>query len=29
MTVTDVRKDPEGLTMTLEAEFEASPDRVW
>jgi uncharacterized protein YndB with AHSA1/START domain len=29
MTVTDVRKDPEGLTMTLEAEFDASPDRVW
>ena len=29
MTVTAVRKDPEGLTMTLEAEFDASPDRVW
>ena len=29
MTVTAVRKDPEKLTMTLEAEFEASPDRVW
>jgi uncharacterized protein YndB with AHSA1/START domain len=29
MTVTDVRKDPETLTMTLDAEFEASPDRVW
>jgi uncharacterized protein YndB with AHSA1/START domain len=29
MTVTAVRKDPSNLTMTLEAEFEASPDRVW
>ena len=29
MTVTAVRKDPETLTMTLEAEFDASPDRVW
>jgi uncharacterized protein YndB with AHSA1/START domain len=29
MTVTAVRKDTESLTMTLEAEFEASPDRVW
>ena len=29
MTVTTVRKDPESLTMTLEAEFDASPDRVW
>ena len=29
MTVTAVRKDPENLTMTLEAEFDASPDRVW
>jgi uncharacterized protein YndB with AHSA1/START domain len=29
MTVTAVRKDPEKLTMTLDAEFEASPDRVW
>ncbi len=29
MTVTAVRKDPEGLTMTLDAEFDASPDRVW
>ena len=29
MTVTAVRKDPEALTMTLEAEFDASPDRVW
>jgi uncharacterized protein YndB with AHSA1/START domain len=29
MTVTAVRKDPQALTMTLEAEFEASPDRVW
>ena len=29
MTVTAVRKDPEKLTMTVEAEFEASPERVW
>ena len=29
MTVTAVRKDPEALTMTVEAEFEASPERVW
>jgi uncharacterized protein YndB with AHSA1/START domain len=29
MTVTAVRKDPEALTMTLTAEFEASPERVW
>jgi uncharacterized protein YndB with AHSA1/START domain len=29
MTVTAVRKDPDNLTMTLEAEFEASPHRVW
>ncbi len=29
MTVTAVRKDPEHLTMTLDAEFDASPDRVW
>jgi len=29
MTVTAVRKDPKTLTMTLEAEFDASPDRVW
>jgi uncharacterized protein YndB with AHSA1/START domain len=29
MTVTAVRKDPEALTMTIEAEFHASPERVW
>jgi uncharacterized protein YndB with AHSA1/START domain len=29
MTVTAVRKDPHTLTMTLEAEFTASPERVW
>jgi uncharacterized protein YndB with AHSA1/START domain len=29
MTVTAVRKDPQALTMTLEAEFNASPERVW
>jgi uncharacterized protein YndB with AHSA1/START domain len=29
MTVTAVHKDPDGLTLTLTAEFEASPERVW
>jgi uncharacterized protein YndB with AHSA1/START domain len=29
MTVTAVRKDPAALTMTLDAEFDASPERVW
>lgn len=29
MSVTAVRKDPEALTMTLDAEFEAPPSRVW
>ena len=29
MTVTDVRKDPDALTLTVIAEFEASPERVW
>jgi uncharacterized protein YndB with AHSA1/START domain len=29
MTVTAVRKDPKALTMTLDAEFEASAERVW
>jgi uncharacterized protein YndB with AHSA1/START domain len=29
MTVTAVRKDPDALTMTLEAEFEAPAERVW
>jgi uncharacterized protein YndB with AHSA1/START domain len=29
MTVTTVRKDADNLTMTLDAEFEASPERVW
>jgi uncharacterized protein YndB with AHSA1/START domain len=29
MTVTAVRKDPERLTMTLDAEFDATPERVW
>jgi uncharacterized protein YndB with AHSA1/START domain len=29
MTVTAVRKDPKALTMTLDAEFDASPTRVW
>ena len=29
MTVTAVRKDPDKLTMTLDAEFDTSLDRVW
>src|SRR5688500_20232226 len=29
MTVTAVRKDPESRTLTLEAEFDASPERIW
>ncbi len=29
MTVTAVRKDPRTLPMTVEAEFHASPERVW
>ena len=29
MTVTAVRKDPEALTMTLDAEFDAPAERVW
>jgi uncharacterized protein YndB with AHSA1/START domain len=29
MTVTAVRKDPQTLTMTLEAEFDAPAERVW
>ena len=29
MTVTAVQKDPAALTMTLTAEFAATPDRVW
>ncbi len=29
MTVTDITKDPRALTMTLSAEFSATPDRVW
>jgi uncharacterized protein YndB with AHSA1/START domain len=29
MTVTAVRKDAQALTMTLDAEFEATPERVW
>jgi uncharacterized protein YndB with AHSA1/START domain len=29
MTVTAVRKDPENLTMTMEAEFDAPAERVW
>jgi len=29
MTVTALRKDPDALTMTLTAEFDASPTRVW
>jgi len=29
MTVTAVRKDPEGLTMTVDAEFDAPAERIW
>ena len=29
MTVTAVRKDPDALTLTVDAEFDASADRVW
>ena len=29
MTVIAVRKDPQALTMTIEAEFDATPARVW
>ena len=29
MTVTAVRKDPEQLTLTLDAEFDAPAERVW
>jgi uncharacterized protein YndB with AHSA1/START domain len=29
MTITAARKDTEALTMTIEAEFDASPERVW
>ena len=29
MTVTAVDKDPAALTLTLTAEFDASPERVW
>jgi uncharacterized protein YndB with AHSA1/START domain len=29
MTVTAVQKDPDALSMTITAEFDASPDRVW
>ncbi len=29
MTVTALRKDPDALTMTIDAEFDASPERVW
>jgi uncharacterized protein YndB with AHSA1/START domain len=29
MTVTAVHKDPHSRRFTLEAEFDASPERVW
>jgi len=29
MTVTAVHKDPEALTLTVTAEFDASPEQVW
>ena len=29
MTVTNVRKDPEALTMSITAELDATPERAW
>jgi uncharacterized protein YndB with AHSA1/START domain len=29
MTVTDLRKDVQNLTMTVDSEFAATPERVW
>jgi uncharacterized protein YndB with AHSA1/START domain len=29
MTVTAVRKDPQALSLTVDTEFEATPERVW
>jgi uncharacterized protein YndB with AHSA1/START domain len=29
MTVTNVHKDPDTLTMTMTAEFDARPERIW
>ena len=29
MTVTALRKNPETLTMTIDGEFQATPERVW
>ena len=29
MTVTDVRKDPDALTLTITSVFDAAVDRVW
>ncbi len=29
MTVTSIRKDPDSLSMTITAEFDATPERVW
>jgi uncharacterized protein YndB with AHSA1/START domain len=29
VTVTAIRRDPDALTMTVDAEFDASPERVW
>jgi uncharacterized protein YndB with AHSA1/START domain len=29
VTVTAVRKDPQALTLAFDAEFEATPERVW
>jgi uncharacterized protein YndB with AHSA1/START domain len=29
VTVTAVRKDPQALTIAFDAEFEASPERIW
>lgn len=29
MSVTEVRKDPANLTLTVTCEFQATPERVW
>lgn len=29
MTVADIRKDVQNLTMTVDTEFDASPERIW
>ena len=29
MTVTNIRKDPDALTMVITAELDATPERAW